>query len=159
MDVYAQLKDRVNAIIAAYKEAMSDGDLQFVEGIKLIFFVGSSFMELAKSIAPDIADKEAVKKAVAMAVHAFYTEVIEPLGVPGVPKFIGNMLGRAVEGAIDPIVDQIIDFLYDFAGGLAGPQPTPIPNIVGSLPPLYRLDVVQFSQLSPTEVLKLCTKG
>lgn len=137
MDVYALIKDRVAAIIDAYKQAMADGDLQFIEGVKLIFFVGSSFMELARSLAPDLADKAAVKEAVAKAIHLFYVEVIKPYNIPGVPAFLEKMIENVVEGAIDPVVDQAVDFLYDLLGSFA-PAPD-APNVIGSEPADDRL--------------------
>jgi hypothetical protein len=114
MALYDELKVQIDKIIAAAKAATADKTITLKEAVAVGMEVLDAVAILVKQI-PNQSHEE--KKAVLIqAANDFYSAVLAPIDIPGIPDFIesrfvdpalGNIFSKVAEGVIDWILFKI----------------------------------------------------
>ena len=111
MALYDDLQSEIEAIIAAAKAAAEDKKITLQE----IAFLAMKVFDLVAGIAKKVPADKAAKKALLLQVaDDFYSAIVAPLDIPGVPEWIEN---RFVDPKVGAIWHEIAGGLIDYVLG------------------------------------------
>lgn len=114
MALYDELKIEIESVISAVKAAADDKKITLQE----VAFLAMKVFELVAGIAAKVPADKAAKKALLLQVaDDFYSAIIAPLDIPGVPEWLEN---RFVDPKVGEIWHEIAGGLIDYVLGKQG---------------------------------------
>lgn len=115
MELFDKIKDKVEELIAFYKDAMQDGTLSVSEVWAMSVRGIASIVELT-TVFPQYS-KDQRREAVLQAAGMFYDKVIAPINIPWVPEFVENtIVDPSLRKMFLGIADGVIRGLQEVLG-------------------------------------------
>jgi len=110
MDLYDQIKEAVDQIIAKYKEMAVDG-LTIIEILKLAYGAVATLVQLVQGYEDYTGEQK--KEAVLKALERVFDEVISPIDIKRIPNIIEPIIDKGLKELVltlaDPLIDQLVN--------------------------------------------------